>query len=278
LQDGLCQYTPSTPHTRPLEEPNYETDGTISQQLWTQFNNSLLYQPWSSAGALTTSSEPLPSSTGPEEPFLTATSQLSAHTPISFSSQSFPTDEPTDEPTGPWDVSDAFQSDQSFLPTPSTPILESAPRFGTLPPRPKLRNELQSSTTIFRPYSLPIEMLRPLNPYLHFGPEDNPAKRIKVKPDMTTPQECALTHSKVSIGPSLESNIGPYRKAAMWEFIGQTFAKPERRFRKKSSRRFKVGSQCMDNRAPPSKLSFEIKLQEKETEFGRENYAYFIDD
>lgn len=52
--------------------------------------------------------------------------------------------------------------------------------------------------------------------------------------------------------------VGPYRSAAMWEFVGQTFAKHERLKKLKRKNRRAIISELIGRTMPPSKLSQEM--------------------
>jgi hypothetical protein len=67
--------------------------------------------------------------------------------------------------------------------------------------------------------------------------------------------------------------VGPYRSAAMWEFVGQTFAKHERRKKLKATKNRKaVIREFLGRATPRSKLSQQVLADDDEDE------AYGFDD
>lgn len=108
---------------------------------------------------------------------------------------------------------------------PSTPSLGSSPRFDSRPPRHKSHKS--------RPL-LPVPAPKPkprknTNPFidLRFTKGDD-SPEIYYKLETASPGWPHNNYDGASEGKD-RSEVGPYRKAAVWEFIGQTFEKGSRK-------------------------------------------------
>lgn len=122
------------------------------------------------------------------------------------------------------------------LPTPpSTPSLSSSARFGDLLPHRKPHKSTISLTLINPPRPKLMKRQNPFVDLILINGNDPPETYYKFNPIMRTYRQHQLITN-----PGIRK-IGPYRKAAVWEFIGQTFEKGARKGLKlKQRKRFQT--------------------------------------
>jgi hypothetical protein len=74
-------------------------------------------------------------------------------------------------------------------------------------------------------------------------------------------------------GKEKKEQVGPYRSAAVWEFIGKTFQKSERQMGKKRKykRRYRCYAQGVGNVPGASSLSQRVLTSEEEEEYGEKD-------
>ena len=114
------------------------------------------------------------------------------------------------------------------------------------------------------PFELPVpaKALKPINPYISTSRVDG---SLLVKLKYNTLPIYSVTDEtgsgSATDDPQKQGMVGPYRSAAIWEIIGQTFAKPER-YKKLKLKRKRGVRDSLERTTPRSNLSKAILTDE----------------
>ena len=146
------------------------------------------------------------------------------------------------------------------LPTPpSTPCLGSSARFGDLLPPRKSHKSSTSLPPIEIPLPMPMKRQNPFVDLTLIDGNDSPETYYKCNPIMRPDR----LHTWITKPETRK--IGPYRKAAVWEFIGQTFEKVARTGLKlRQRKRFKTYAAGAVPLPGTSSLSYQVMATEEE--------------
>ena len=151
-------------------------------------------------------------------------------------------------------------------PSPESPRIKYNSTFQTLED-----STLHLKTRAYRRLLLSPELsvrakaLKPVNPFISITRGDG---SVQVTLKYTT-----MPIYSVTVGPGMDSGgkgvkkgaVGPFRAAAIWEFVGQTFAKYDRHKKLRPKRRRAI-RESLDKVIPRSSLSNQILADDDETE------------
>lgn len=157
-------------------------------------------------------------------------------------------------------VSSLMRANTTHPAAPKSPRMKFTPTFPTLDETTALQLRSQEYRRLLLSYQLRIQAkkLKPTNPYITIT-RGHGSLEISLKYNRAPIYSITVEPETNSDGSDAKRQdaVGPYRTAAVWEFVGRTFGKHERnkRFRPKRRRTMR-GS--LERITPPSSLSQEL--------------------
>ena len=165
-------------------------------------------------------------------------------------------------------VSSLIDTSTAHPAAPKSPRTKYIPAFPTVDENATLNLKPNTYRQLLSYSGQPIlvKKPKPANPYITIK-RGGDSLQVAVKYN-AMPLYWVTIESEINHGSNVankQETVGPYRSAAVWEFVGQTFAKHDRYKRLKPKRRRAV-RECLDRVTPPSKLSTQVFADDDEGE------------